>query len=414
VALVLGLLLCVATSGARVRRILRDRFAMGLLVLTLIGAALIWQGLTEVRELNFTRWHSLVPLLFYCFFLGVGDDERTRRFLFKALAVCSLLVVGLCMLATITSGWSVWYYYLDNPIEIDRFMEMSVQQQAADRAIGIFANQVFSSTFCMAAAFVGVALFSLCQNKWEKILGFLLMTMALAFVIWSQTRFPAILILAVTAIASSLLFPLFRSIPRWFNLFLCVLMSPVALWLVVKIFLERDEGLGTGRTDVWLASLSVTAGSIHNFFLGVGVNGFYEITGEFWHSHNHYLFTALVCGVPFAILYYLLLFWQFRRTYRAVRDMRRGIRDGMPVSNSDLIITYATFLVFVAFLIEAFVETTFLNTSRVNVVLYALMGLTMAQAASPATSYVEALDQRALEPDGPLVIQPSYQEAAPR
>jgi O-antigen ligase len=113
--------------------------------------------------------------------------------------------------------------------------------------------------------------------------------------------------------------------------------------------------------------------------LGTGIHNLFDTTG-IYHSHNVWLYTAVVYGVPLASGFALLYLAKIREVRKTLKMRRSLIKIGRKVPDTDDIIIYSTVLVFMVLLFESFVENTFFYIPRVSLFLYALLG--MSKAAS--------------------------------
>jgi len=381
VMLLLGVLSTLAFGQPRLfKAISRDYFSFGLLLFTAVAVLLLSIGLSDIRDLNHPRFHSALPVVAYTFFYAVSSSKAMRRAAFNIMS--SAMLVGLLLNFLVLARpdlplWSSFMLVGKGASGAEMFGTGGAGQGGRISGL-VLGDPIFTAAFCSICALTGLAIFSLSKARLSRIKGAALIVLGAIFLAYTQTRMLLIFSSLLVAYTIVLWFPMFRILRRWGSLALIMCLSPFIIEVILAIFSARgniaDETL---RLEAWRNSLGIIGESAHSFFFGTGIHHFFDTTG-IYHSHNLWLYTGVVYGVPMAMVFALLYLIKMREVLKTLKVRRHLIRTGCTTPDDDDIIIYSTMLVFMVLLLESFVENTFFYIPRVSVFLYALLGLSKA------------------------------------
>jgi len=381
VALIAGVMLASRHCRSRFfKSITRDYFALGLLLFTGMAVVLMAENMSDLRDFNHIRFHSALPVIAYSFFYSIAYSKAVRSSVLNVMMLALLVGLLLNFLVLIRPDLPIWSLF--SSVKDDAIGER-FGANSEGRVSGLFlGDSIFTAVFCSICILNGLSLFSLSRIKSKRLIASALIVLGSIFLVYTQTRMACIIVSFLFVYGVSYGFPMFRRFGMWGNRIFIVCLSPLLLKIIIDVFYARGTaGDEATRIVAWRNSLGLILGSDRDFCIGSGIHRLFDTVG-IWHSHNVWLFTGVVYGVPMAIFFIILYITKIFELWRWFTRRRLFITKDIVTPNDDEIIMYSTLLVFMFFMFESIFETTFFYIPRVSVFLYALLG--MSKAASEA------------------------------
>jgi len=358
--------------------VMRDHFACSLLLFTIASIVVMGANIIEIRDFNHTRFYSAFPALSYCFFYAISLNKKSRGSLLNVMAYALLMGLMLNILVLYRPDLPIWAYYAAGKEDVsgEQFGVNSL-----GRVAGLFGgDSIFTASFCAICIVTGLALLSLSLARHRSITAVALIVLGGGLLVSTQSRMPCLLVILIFGCGACLCFPIIRSLGMSGSRILLLSIFPLLLYFLLVMFRARGSVFDEAtRVDSWKSSVKIIFDTDRNFLIGTGTHRLIDTVG-LWHSHNVWLFCALVYGVPMALLSVLIYYKKLREVWLEFDRRRDLINKRRIIPNDDDVIVYSTILVFSFFIMESLFEVTFFQIPRVSVFLYALLG--MSKAAS--------------------------------
>ena len=375
----LGVIFALIYSRERLfKALFYDPFSYRLALFTVFALILFAFNARELRDINHTRFHSALPFIAYSLFYSVSETKAIRSLIFNIMCLALLVGIFLNFLVLLRPDLPLWSAFL-----IGRDLD-SAEAFGADnggRVAGlILGDPIFTAVFCTICIFCGLALFSLSRANLRRAFAFAMIVFGSVFLYYTQTRMVCILTVLLFGYGMGFCFPMFRTLRQSDNFVLLLGLLPFIIKVVLEVFQARgDTDDEITRITAWKSSLEIIISSNWSLWLGTGLYRLWD-TFEIWHSHNVWLFTAVVYGLPMALAFVTIYLSKIRELWLLFKVRKRAIRINNLIPDDDDIVIYSTIMVFLFFLLESLFDTTFFQIPRISIFLYALLG--MSKAAS--------------------------------
>lgn len=362
----------------RIVSIFKDRFALMMILLNVMGLVIVGLRYESVKDLNLNRWLTFFPLIFYMFYFYVGSSFESSRHIFLVLALACLVVNTLSILVPLFPDWDLWqYYFITKYFQNEKLLLKTLATAAESRNPGIFNDEIFAANYFVISGAIGYSLALLSKAPIRKTIGFGLFLVSYYNLFTTFSRGPFLIFSLVITYRLIKDKQLIAKSTRAFVLGLSLWCLPFIGYLIDVILIRRDAGFSDVRADYWVLAIGVITSNIQNMMIGVDESYFFRNLG-IYHAHNFYLNVALIMGLPFMLLFFSNFFAIMKRLSSKWRQDVRSL--GRFDDKSRPFALCAVYIILSCYLFEFVIESSFFLQPRLCLIVYLLLGLSVGRS----------------------------------